>query len=219
MTLAALIPAAGTGSRLGRGHKALVEVRGKSLLARSVQAFETHVDEIVVAVSPDMCQEVRAQLGDRVKLVLGGETRQASVRNLLAATEADTVLIHDAARPFLSARVIREVVLEAQNVGAASVVMRVADTLIQVTTEAVDKTVNRQNLRAVQTPQGFKREVIVKAHDYALENSIEATDDAGLVRSLAHPVALVEGSAWLMKVTTPADLEIAEALAALWDTQ
>ena len=216
MKIAALIPAAGTGARLGRGHKALVEVRGRSLLGRSVRAFEGHVDEVVVAVSPDMCEEVNRQLGEKVKLILGGETRQASVHNLLAATDADIVLIHDAARPFLGAQVIQAVVREVENVGAASVTMRVADTLIRAETGAG---VDRQDLRAVQTPQGFKREVIVRAHQNAVEQSIAATDDAGLVRLIAHPVALVEGSQWLMKVTTPADLEIAEALAAVWDRQ
>ena len=212
--VAALIPAAGAGTRLGRGRKALVEVNGKSLLKRSVKAFENQVDEVVVAVSPEMCEEVKRQLGDRVKVILGGETRQASVRNLLNATDADLVLIHDAARPFLSTRVIQEVIREVEHMGAASVVMNVADTLIQAET---GKVVDRQKLRAVQTPQGFKREVIVKAHQNALAKHIEATDDAGLVRLLGHPVALVEGNQWLMKVTTPADLEIATALAAIWD--
>ena len=214
--VAALIPAAGTGIRLGRGHKALVEINGESLLKRSVRAFENQVDEIIVAVSPEMCEEVKTQLGERAKLVLGGETRQASVRNLLDATDADLVLIHDAARPFLSARVIQEVIREVERVGAASVVVNVADTLIQAET---GKRVDRQKLRAVQTPQGFKREVIIKAHKNALAKHIEATDDAGLVRLLGHRVALVEGSQWLMKVTTPADLEIATALAAVWDAQ
>ncbi len=213
---AALIPAAGTGTRLGRGHKALVEVKGKSLLQRSVQAFENQVDEIVVAVSPEMCGAVKRQFGEQVKLVLGGETRQASVRNLLNATTADLVLIHDAARPFLGTRVIQEIIGEVERVGAASVVMNVADTLIQAET---GKVVDRQKLRAVQTPQGFKREVIVKAHQNALSKRTEATDDAGLVRLLGHSITLIEGSQWLMKVTTPADLEIANALAAVWDAQ
>ncbi len=216
MKVAALIPAAGSGTRLGRGHKALVEVNGRSLLARSVGAFEGQVDEVVLAVAPEMCGAVEIELGNRVTLVRGGETRQASVRNLLDATNADVVLIHDAARPFLSSHIIREVIREVERTGAASVVAPVADTLIQ---EATGETVARQTLRAVQTPQGFRREVIMNAHQNALENRIEATDDAGLVRLAGQSVALVEGSQWLMKVTTPADLEIASALAAVWDAQ
>ena len=214
MKIAALIPAAGSGTRLGRGHKALVEVGGKSLLQRSVGAFAGYVDEVVVAVSSEMSEEVRAQLGDGIKLVQGGATRQVSVRNLLDATDADIVLIHDAARPFLSSQVIQEVVREVERVGAASVVRPVADTLIQAET---GETVDRQTLRAVQTPQGFKRGVIAEAHERALRDHTQATDDAGLVRLTGHPVTLVEGSQWLMKVTTPADLEIAEALATVWD--
>ena len=216
MKIAALIPAAGSGSRLGRGHKALVEVGGRSLLARSVSAFEGQVNEVIVAVSAEMCEEVEAQFGDRVKLVRGGETRQMSVRNLLDARDADIVLIHDAARPLLSSQVIQEVVREVERVGAASVVRPVADTLIQAET---GETVDRQSLRAVQTPQGFKRNVIAAAHERALRDHTQATDDASLVRLAGYPVTLIEGSQWLMKVTTPADLEIAEALATVWDAQ
>lgn len=163
-----------------------------------------------------MCEEVKMQLGDRVKLVRGGETRQASVRNLLNAADADIVLIHDAARPFLDAQIIREVIREVGRTGAASVVRPVADTLIRAET---GKGVDRQTLRAVQTPQGFKSEIVAKAHKNALAKRIEATDDAGLVRLIGQSVALVEGSQWLMKVTTAADLEIADALAAVWDAQ
>ena len=210
-TVAALIPAAGRGERLGRGPKALVEVAGESLLQRALRAFAGQVDEIVVALSPEMAVH---PLPARVRTVWGGVTRQASVYELLQATEADIVLIHDAARPFLSPSVIRAVIGAVGERGAASVVTHVADTLIET---ADGRVVDRQRLRAVQTPQGFRRGLILEAHARALEQGYEATDDAGLVRALGHEVAFVEGSSWLMKVTSPADLELAEALAAVWD--
>lgn len=210
-TVAALIPAAGRGERLGRGPKALVEVAGESLLQRALRAFAGQVDEIVVALSPEMAG---LPLPAGVRAVWGGATRQASVYELLRATEADIVLVHDAARPFLSRRVIADVVAAVQEAGAASVVTHVADTLIETAGGGV---VDRQRLRAVQTPQGFRRRLVLEAHARALEKGYEATDDAGLVRALGHEVALVEGSSWLMKVTSPADLELAEALAAVWD--
>ena len=212
--VAALVPAAGEGARLGRGPKALVELCGKSLLERAVEALEGHVDEVVVAVAEPMRDAVEARVNGRVKLVAGGATRQASVLNLLEATDADLVLIHDAARPFLSPDIIKAVIAETERAGAASVVTTVVDTLIEADT---GNPVDRRRLRAVQTPQGFRRTLLLEAHRHALSQKIEVTDDAGLVRLLGHPVALVEGSGWLMKVTTPADLELARALAVTWD--
>ena len=133
---------------------------------------------------------------------------------LLRETDADIVLIHDAARPFLSRRVIADVIAAVETYDAASVVTTVADTLIEAESGRV---IDRGTLRAVQTPQGFRRELILAAHEQARRSGYTATDDADLVRGLGHEVALVEGSSWLMKVTTQADLELAEALAAVWD--
>ncbi len=212
--VAALIPAAGEGLRLGRGPKALVGVAGETLLNRAVQAFAGLVAEVVVAVAPTM--PAGLELPPDVHRVLGGATRQESVYRLLRATDADVVLIHDAARPFLSCRIIEDVIATAKRHGAASVVNTVADTLIEARTGRV---IDRGTLRAVQTPQGFRRELILAAHDHARRSGYAATDDAGLVRTLGHEVALVEGNSWLMKVTTQADLELAEALAAVWDTR
>lgn len=212
--VAALIPAAGAGLRLGRGPKALVEVAGETLLSRAVRAFAGCVDETLVAISPATMGELEALPG--VRLVLGGATRQGSVYNLLQATDADTVLIHDAARPFLSRRVIADVIAAVKMHEAASVVTTIPDTLLEAETGRV---VDRSALRAVQTPQGFRRELVLAAHEQALRSGLAATDDAGLVRALGREVVLVEGSSWLMKVTAAADLELAEALAAVWDAQ
>ena len=218
--VAALIPAAGEGLRLGRGPKALVTVAGETLLSRAVRAFSGVTDEVIVAVSPTMQAVVQAGVQgspkSSVRFVPGGPTRQESVYNLLEATDADIVLIHDAARPFLSRKVIGAVVRAVKTHGAASTVSAVADTLIEAQTGRV---VDRQTLRAVQTPQGFRRELILAAHDHALRSGHAATDDAALVRALGHKVALVEGSSWLMKVTVQADLELAEALATVWDAR
>lgn len=214
MKVAALIPAAGDGLRLGRGPKALVTVAEETLLSRSVRAFVGLVDEVVVAAPPTMRGGL--EFSPEVHQVPGGATRQESVYNLLRATDADIVLIHDAARPFLARRVVETVIAAVKTHGAASAVAAVADTLIEATTGRV---IDRQALRAVQTPQGFRRELILAAHEHALRSGHAATDDAALVRALGHEVALVEGSSWLMKVTTPADLELAEALATVWDTR
>ena len=221
MKVAALIPAAGEGLRLGRGPKALVTVAGETLLSRAVRAFLGLTDEVIVAVSPAMqlAMQPVVQGGlelSAVRFVPGGLTRQESVYNLLGATNADLVLIHDAARPFLSREVIGAVVTAVKTYGAASTVSAVADTLIETQTGRI---VDRQTLRAVQTPQGFRRELVLAAHNHALRSGYAATDDAALVRALGHNVALVEGNSWLLKVTTQADLELAEALATVWDAR
>ena len=213
MKVAALIPAAGEGLRLGRGPKALVKVAGETLLSRAVKTFLGLVDEIVVATPPMM--RGRLELPN-AHTVLGGTTRQESVYNLLRASDAEIVLIHDAARPFLDRCIIEAVIAAVKVQGAVSVVTPVADTLIEA---ATGRAVDRQTLRAVQTPQGFRRELIVAAHDHALRSANVATDDAALVRAFGHEVALVDGNSWLLKVTTPADLELAEALAAVWDAR
>ena len=216
MKIAALIPAAGDGLRLGRGPKALVMVAGETLLSRAVRAFSGLTKEIIVAVSPAMQETWGGLEPSTVRFVPGGPTRQESVYNLLGATDADLVLIHDAARPFLSREVIGAVVTAVKTHGAASTVAAVADTLIETQTGRI---VDRQTLRAVQTPQGFHRKLILAAHEHALRFGYAATDDAALVRALGHEVALVEGNSWLLKVTTRADLELAEALATVWDAR
>lgn len=197
---------------MGRGPKALLPFGGTSLLEFTLQAFGGLVGECVVAVSQDMLTATTEHLAHKATVVAGGRTRQETVRKLLEATDADIVLIHDAARPFLAPALVGRVLEQVRREGAASVVQPVADTLIDLSGESVDRT----GLRAVQTPQGFRRDLILKAHEHAQTEGFEATDDAALVRRLGHRVALVEGSAWLFKITTPTDYELAQALVEAW---
>lgn len=208
-TVAALVPAAGSGERLGRGPKAFVEVAGRTLLAWAVEALAPHVDEVVIALPAGALERAR-DLAPGATLLAGGATRQATVARLVEATRADAVLVHDAARPFLDAATIEAVLGALTRAPAVSVVTAVVDSLIDV---ADGRSVDRAALRAVQTPQAFERALLRRAHQVALADGVEATDDAALVRRLGQPVALVEGGAHLMKVTTPADLRLAEAYA------
>lgn len=224
---AALIPAAGLGTRLGRGHKAFVPLRGKTLLNRCLDAFLPHVDEIVVALPTS----VHFPLGlscitqGKLKMIHGGQTRQESVYRLLQSTEASFVLIHDAARPFLSADVIRQLCQASQQTGAATAALPMADTLVRGLNEASPEThqarwsqpVSREDLWTVQTPQAFERTLLLNAHQQALSDQHVTTDDAGLIARLDLPVQLVQGDARLFKITTPTDLLLAEALADVWD--
>ncbi|MDB5045716.1 MAG: 2-C-methyl-D-erythritol 4-phosphate cytidylyltransferase, partial [Deinococcus sp.] len=141
-------------------------------------------------------------------------------------TDADVVLIHDAARPFLPARVIRQVAAAAWQVGAATAALPVADTLVQAKAEPGEAQCGeaqwgtltpREGLWAVQTPQGFRRAALLAAHESAYNEGHAATDDAGLIARLGQSVALIPGDARLFKVTTPGDLALAEAVAAVWD--
>lgn len=212
--VAALIPAAGSGTRLGRGPKAFVEVAGRSLLERSVRALAPHVDEVVVALPAGMALPA----GLPARATPGGETRQSSVLRLLHATDAEFVLVHDAARPFLSEEVIYALREAVPETGAATVALPVADTLVRQSAAGDWGELNaREGLWAVQTPQGFRRELLLAAHRQAERDGYAATDDAGLIARLGGRVRLVPGDARLFKVTTPGDLQLAEALAAVED--
>lgn len=210
----ALIPAAGKGERLGLGPKAFVEVAGITLVERAVTAFHGVVDEILVAVTAGCATRAAHVLGDRANVVEGGATRQETVRLLLEASDAELVLIHDAARPFLAADVISRVRAATLEDGAATASLDVADTLVARDSGEV---VDRSALAAIQTPQGFRRSWILAAHHEAGRRGFTSTDDAGLARWMGRSVTLVEGSPWLMKVTTCRDLAVAKALAKVWD--
>ncbi len=210
--VAGLLAAAGQGLRLAAGPKAFVAVGDRTLLQWAVLALQDVVDEVVVAVADG--DEARARaLVPGVRVIAGGASRQATVARLVHATHAEVVLVHDAARPFLPEAVARRVVAAARAAGAASAALRLADTIVEVDTGV---TLERDRLRAIQTPQGFLRSVLEEAHGRARAEGFEATDDAALVRRLGRQVELVEGSPLLHKITTPDDLRLAAALEELW---
>ncbi|MDF1522366.1 MAG: 2-C-methyl-D-erythritol 4-phosphate cytidylyltransferase [Trueperaceae bacterium] len=213
--VAALVPAAGQGTRLGLGPKAFVPLAGRPLLVWAVRALAPWVDEVVVAVPEAALGEAAALLAGAagttpVRCVAGGATRQETVERLALATEAEIVLVHDAARPFLDAAIVRAATAAARKHGACSVAVAVTDTLVRASDGGA---VDRSALLAVQTPQGFRRELLLRAHAHARAAGTSATDDAGLVRALGAEVAWVPGSAQLFKVTGPDDLALAEAWA------
>lgn len=227
MSVAAVIPAAGRGERLGPGApKALRSVGGQPLLVHAVHAMTSSrsVDVVVVSAPPSQLAATRAvlgpvSLGKLVSVVAGGETRQASVAAALAALPADVdfVLVHDAARP-LAPPELADAVVATLREGADAAVpgLPVADTLKQVDPAGrVLCTVDRAAVRAVQTPQGFRREVLEAAHASATDVATDVvTDDAGLVEALGATVLVVPGSEEAFKVTRPMDLLLAEAVLA-----
>jgi 2-C-methyl-D-erythritol 4-phosphate cytidylyltransferase len=217
------VPAAGQGLRLGGGTpKALRELGDVPMLVHAVRSLARAggIGAIIVAAPPDDVSGVRGLLSsvDNCVVVAGGATRQESVSLALAAVPQDfgIVLVHDAARPFVPAHVV-DSVIDAVTAGAVAVIpaLPVVDTVKQVDGDLVVRTVDRSALRAVQTPQGFRRDVLAAAHRAAADGGFGAdgaTDDAGMVEALGRPVTVVPGSEEAFKVTRPFDLLVAEAL-------
>jgi 2-C-methyl-D-erythritol 4-phosphate cytidylyltransferase len=219
VTVGVVVPAAGAGTRLGPGRpKALRVLAGEPLLVHAVRRLRAcpSIGPVVVAAPPAAVAEVVALLAAyAVTVVPGGAERQDSVAAALGAlpAEVELVLVHDAARALVPVEVV-EAVVSALRDGADAVVpvLPVADTVKQVGVGGeVLGTVPREDLRAVQTPQGFRREVLEAAHR-AAPGSL--TDDAGLVEAAGVTVHTVLGSAEAFKVTTPFDLLVAEAVLA-----
>ncbi len=229
MTTAAVVPAAGRGERLGPGTpKALRDLGGLPILVHAVRALVSarSVDLVVVAAPPDDggVDEVRLLLADHVPManvviVPGGSSRQQSVALALdhLPITVDVVLVHDAARPLVPVELI-DAVTSAVRAGAGAVipVLPVYDTVKEIDPGGrVVRTIDRSVLRAVQTPQGFDRELLVEAHRKAAAEGIDdLTDDAGLVERIGHTVVVVPGHEEAFKVTRPFDLVIAEAVLA-----
>ena len=228
---AAVVPAAGRGERLGPGApKALRSIGGVPMLVHAVRALAAarSVDLVVIAAPEDGVAEVTALLADHgivesgpgraaTLVVSGGDTRQDSVARALVALpyDVDVVLVHDAARPLVPTSLV-EAVVQTVRGGADAVVpgLAVADTIKSIDrSEHVTGTLDRASLRAIQTPQGFRRHVLTDAHA-AADPGAPATDDAGLVEALGGTVVVIPGHEEAFKVTRPFDLMVAEAVLA-----
>lgn len=212
----ALIVAAGSGERLRAGRpKALVELAGRPLLEWSIDALRglDGLRQIVVAMPPG------AQAPEGVLAVDGGASRSDSVRRALAAAgEGDPVLVHDAARPLVSAALAERVIAALAgdpDAAAAIAALPVTDTVKLVDgSGAVRETLDRSELWAVQTPQVFRRAALERALDVSAEQLAGATDDAWLIERDGGKVLVVRSDEENLKVTTPIDLQIAELLLA-----
>jgi len=214
VSVAAVLVAAGAGERLSAGvPKAFVEVDGRSLLAHAFDRFAGHprIREVVVVLPAG----VSAQLPGAFTPAVGGRTRQQSVAAGLAkvGAEIEIVLVHDVARPFVPPSVI-DAVTDAVAAGAdaAIPVVPVHDTVRRIAPDgSLAGTVDRSTLVAVQTPQGFRRSVLAAAHEVGRD--LPVTDDAALVEAAGGTVVAVPGAEEAFKVTTPADLARAGAIA------
>jgi len=217
-----LVPAAGRGERAGAGlPKQFRPIAGVPMLLRAIRPFAQHprVRMIVVALPPESAKTppewLAPLLGDRLRVVAGGATRATSVRCALAALmpECRLVLVHDAARPFVSQAEIDGVIAAAERGTGALAAIPVSDTLKQSADgHRVTTTASRAGLWRALTPQGFPRSLLEQAYA-AAGDTLDATDDAGIVEAAGGTVVLVPGRTTNLKITTPEDFAMAEALA------
>ncbi|MHB1128147.1 MAG: 2-C-methyl-D-erythritol 4-phosphate cytidylyltransferase [Bacillota bacterium] len=222
--VSAIVAAAGRGQRMGVGlSKQYLSLAKRPVLAHTLDLFErcTSVDEIIIVVSPDDLEYCRQNVvvpGKYKKirqLIAGGEERQHSVYNGLVqvSQRCSLVVVHDGARPLLTLDILESVIDTAGREGAAIAAVPVKDTIKVGNAEGiVCATPERRNLWSVQTPQAFKKEILLEAYELARREKLIATDDASLVENLGYPVRLVEASYENLKITTPDDMWVAEAI-------
>lgn len=230
MRVFVILPAAGIGTRMAASGASMVapkqflEIGGVPVLVRSIRAFlaVARVDAVCVAVRAQERERVGAQLaehqlGARVHFVEGGENRQSSVANALAALECDTddvVLVHDAVRPLIDAATIERTIDAVVKHGAAIVGLPAVDTIKQVERTAdgaiVTATIPRERVVHAQTPQGARFGLIRRAFAEAETDGFAGTDEASLLERAGIEVAVVAGSARNFKITQPGDIELAE---------
>jgi len=221
--VAAIVAAAGRGRRFGADYnKVLAPLAGRTVLHWSLRALLASgaVEAVVIVTGAEdlaAVREIAASFSAVRAVVAGGEERSDSVRNALAALppEADLVAVHDGARPLVSPALVATVVAAAREHGAALPATPVSDT-VKRSEDGVEtrETVDRRPLWAVQTPQVFRRALLEEAYARAAAEGRPATDDAGYVEALGHPVRLVPGERTNLKITQPEDLRMAEALLA-----
>lgn len=219
MSVGVVIPAAGAGTRLGGRAKAFLELDGEPVLRRTLRPFLAHPDvtAVAVALAPAHVAEPPPWLtaDPRVRIVEGGAERGDSVARGIAAIPAscDVILIHDAARPFVTGAVIDRCIAGARAGHGAVAAIDVVDTIQRVDTDGrVVETPDRATLRAAQTPQAFPAELVRRAYRDAASADQRATDDAAIVARTGAEVRLVQGDVDNIKITTPGDLERARLI-------
>ncbi|MBR3624708.1 MAG: 2-C-methyl-D-erythritol 4-phosphate cytidylyltransferase [Selenomonadaceae bacterium] len=219
--VAAMFPAAGSGRRMGaKKNKVLLSLDGKPILVHTLRKFSNSpsVDFLVVIAGENEIDEVGRILEDEAdlkpyKIVAGGSERQYSVENGLKALpdDAEIVLVHDAARPLVAVDTIEKVISAVREKGAAIAAVPEKNTVKVVENGIIVDTPKREKLYAAQTPQGFKRDVLLNAYEKARKDGFLGTDDSSLVERMGFSVHIVIDDDKNIKLTTPSDLKMAEA--------
>ena len=214
----AIILAAGNGTRLSNNiKKQFIKIHDKQLFLFSFDSFcSSNIDKILIVSSKEDINYVRSLVSSNEKfldVIAGGETRQQSVKNALdylkgILADDDVILIHDAARPLIKFPLINEVLNKTIEYDCCSLILPIKDTIISLSNNNYESTLERDKLASVQTPQGFKFKIIYEAHLKAIHSS--ATDDAQLVKNLGLNIHLIKGDEQNFKITTNEDLNYFE---------
>jgi len=216
-----IIPAAGQGKRMGAGkNKLFLHLNGKPIISHTLKVFleDEKCNGIILVIQPDDEAFFKKLLKThrttkKIQMVFGGTERQYSVFNGLQVTkEGSIILVHDGARPFIRHEVIHQLAEVAHEKGAAIAAVPVKDTIKKVQDFQVMETIERTSLWQVQTPQAFRFSLLLEAHHQALQENFLGTDEASLVERLQFPVQIVTADYDNIKLTTPEDLYIAEAI-------
>lgn len=224
MKVTAIIPAGGYGKRMNAGiHKQLIEIEGKPILIHTLEKFQNCdcIDAIIIATAPEIFIEVenlvkKFGITKVVEVTVGGNERQDSVYNALQMMvyhHTEIVVVHDAVRPFITCDKICEVISACKETGAAILAVRPKETVkLDAGNGFVEKTLDRNSLWLVQTPQAFYYTILQQAYKKAYTDSFYGTDDASLVERLGVKVKIVEGLYENIKITTPEDIEFAKMI-------
>ena len=216
MIISAIVLAAGSGLRFG-AMKQFVMLRGKPVLQRALECFESHpeiTEVVLVTQNPSSLSDWTTRFNKISSIASGGEKRQDSVYagfRMLDADKTDIVLIHDGVRPFVSQELLSRIIMATRKTGAAVPVEPVEDTMKIIDKQIILKTVDRNGLFRSQTPQGFKYKIIKEALETASKENFYGTDDAALVERIGKTVMAVAGERRNIKITVPEDLRVAEA--------
>ena len=212
MKFGAIITAGGTSSRFGNTNKLLEKINGIEIIKYTVDAFvNAEVEQIVICANLAIISDIEQIFKGykNIKIVEGGETRQASVYNGLKVIDCDFVLIHDGARPMITLNILKDVMNAVVDRKAVSVMTKTVDTIKEVDCDGkIIRTIDRSKLYNTQTPQAFEYSLIKRAHDKFINQSF--TDDAGMVEALGQSVYIVDGDYRNIKVTTKSDMALAK---------
>lgn len=222
MNCVAVIVAGGTGKRFGDATpKQFLELNGKPVIIRSIEAFANNenITSIIIAVHSEWYNHARKLIEEfkiaKVKeIVVGGITRQDSVAAAIrteTAKDADFILVHDAVRPLVSNELINRIIEETEEYGAVVPGVEVNDTLKEQNYKGmVIKTLEREKIRAIQTPQGFWSDTLISAFENAKNSNFQGTDDASVVEFFGYKIRIAEGDVNNIKITNPKDIKLAE---------
>jgi 2-C-methyl-D-erythritol 4-phosphate cytidylyltransferase len=219
----AIVPAAGSSTRMAGENKLLCDLNGMPVIIRTLMALDECelIDEIIVVTKADQLENIAAMctkydIKKVVKVVNGGATRQASVLYGLCEIDkkSELVAVHDGARPLVSQDIIKQAVMTAAKTGAAAPSIQIKDTVKIVSDGVVKMTPEREKLVAVQTPQVFDSSILKGALYKAEQDGTKLTDDCSAVEAIGYPVVLTEGDETNIKITTPTDLLFARTIVA-----